>query len=712
VKLGYRPKPGRGGRGRRVGAFLAGAAALCGALLTGSLTVAASLVPGEWPKHHETLVWAVTGLLIVVAVVLAVLAVLSKGGGGSDGEASEHRGDSIHTGDIAAPVVIAQKGSTVHLGASAPAPAPAPQPTAPGTGQIVVGEMPGKPPAFVERGAVDRLAEIFEKGGRVGTVSALTGERGIGKTQVAAQYARQAIIDGVELVAWVSAESPGSLLGGLAEVAERLGVADPDGDSERSAKRLRDALTTRSALAVFVFDNAEDPKLLRPYLPATGPTRVVITSTDDAFASLGTKVPVGLFTRGQSAAYLAERTELNDEQGADAIAKELDDLPLALAQAASVIRLQGLTYPAYLEKLRSLPLDEMLPKDRGDPYPHGAARAILMSAQAVEDTDASGFTGRVLATVALLDAAGVDRELLAEILAPNTPPGEQLDATLARLVASSLLGWAKENRAVLMHRLPACAIRDRLQAAGELAAVIDATAAALTPLLPAEENAWEHRLDGVELVAQAIALWKNAVAAAEHKAMTPEELQHCSHLALWAVEHLYATADLSRAIEAGTTVLDASDQLLGPDHPNTSVSRNNLAYAYQLAGNLDKAIPLFERTLADSERVLGPDHPDTLLSRNNLASAYQDAGNLDKAIPLYESTLTDRERVLGTDHPDTLRSRNNLAHAYGQAGNLDKAIPLYTNTLTVCEQVLGDGHPITAAVRANLAAAVERQRRS
>ena len=77
----------------------------------------------------------------------------------------------------------------------------------------------------------------------------------------------------------------------------------------------------------------------------------------------------------------------------------------------------------------------------------------------------------------------------------------------------------------------------------------------------------------------------------------------------------------------------------------------------------DRAIPLYEATLTDMERVLGPDHPDTLASRNNLAYAYQAAGDLGQAIPLYEATLTDRERVLGPDHPATLTSRNNLAYA-------------------------------------------------
>jgi hypothetical protein len=81
-----------------------------------------------------------------------------------------------------------------------------------------------------------------------------------------------------------------------------------------------------------------------------------------------------------------------------------------------------------------------------------------------------------------------------------------------------------------------------------------------------------------------------------------------------------------------------------------------------------QATPLHDQALAHNERVLGPDHPSTLGSPNNLALAYWEAGRAAEALPLFEQTLPDRERVLGPDHPDTLGSRNNLATAYHQAG--------------------------------------------
>ena len=51
-------------------------------------------------------------------------------------------------------------------------------------------------------------------------------------------------------------------------------------------------------------------------------------------------------------------------------------------------------------------------------------------------------------------------------------------------------------------------------------------------------------------------------------------------------------------------------------------------------GQPGRAAGYLQRALAGYVRVLGADHPDTLTSRNNLAHAYQSAGDLGRAIPL------------------------------------------------------------------------------
>ncbi|MGI8685851.1 MAG: tetratricopeptide repeat protein [Acidimicrobiales bacterium] len=160
--------------------------------------------------------------------------------------------------------------------------------------------------------------------------------------------------------------------------------------------------------------------------------------------------------------------------------------------------------------------------------------------------------------------------------------------------------------------------------------------------------------------------------------------------------------DVVAVWEQTTTRLSGA---LGPEHPDTLTSRDNLAYAYLWADDLDRAIPLYETTLAERERALGPEHPGTLSSRDNLAGAYLVTGDPGRAIPLYETTLAERERVLGPEHPGTLASRDNLADAYWVAGDPGRAIPLFEATLAGRERVLGPEHPGTLASRDILACA-------
>ena len=142
------------------------------------------------------------------------------------------------------------------------------------------------------------------------------------------------------------------------------------------------------------------------------------------------------------------------------------------------------------------------------------------------------------------------------------------------------------------------------------------------------------------------------------------------------------------AVPQFAQALALRQEVLGPDHPDTVATMNNLALAYQAASQPEKAVPLFQRTLDRQTKDLGPDHPDTLATMNNLALAYQGAGQLDKALPLFQRTLALRQDKLGPDDPDTLTSMNNLALAYQAAGQLDKAVPLFERTLARRKEVL------------------------
>jgi tetratricopeptide (TPR) repeat protein len=79
--------------------------------------------------------------------------------------------------------------------------------------------------------------------------------------------------------------------------------------------------------------------------------------------------------------------------------------------------------------------------------------------------------------------------------------------------------------------------------------------------------------------------------------------------------------------------------------------------------------------------VLGPEHPDTLASMNNLGDVYLGAGKYGLAEALYSKTLEIRRRVLGSEHPSTYSSMIRLGNAYEAEGKFAQAGALYSPAL-------------------------------
>jgi tetratricopeptide (TPR) repeat protein len=142
---------------------------------------------------------------------------------------------------------------------------------------------------------------------------------------------------------------------------------------------------------------------------------------------------------------------------------------------------------------------------------------------------------------------------------------------------------------------------------------------------------------------------------------------------------------------------------LGANHPNTAASLNNLAELYRSMGRYAEAEPLYVRSLAIDRVIYGDDHPEIATDLNNLAGLYISMGRYKEAAPLYMRSLAISEQELGANHRDTATSLNNLASLYDSMGRYAEAEPLYVRSLAIKEKELGANHPDTATSLNNLA---------
>ena len=578
--------------------------------------------------------------------------------------------------------------------------------------RIRLGSRPMEVVGFVERREQEGLFEAVLSGASGRTV--LTGMRGSGKSQLATAVAARCEAEGWELVAWVPAGSREAVLSGLAELGRELGVDVEDGPSrEVIARRCLTALASaQGSDRLIVFDDVDSPDDLVGLVPRGEGVRVLVTTTRRAdWEGAGwAHVPVGVFEREQSIGILLDRTGGRSGRGAadvgaaDAVAGALGDLPVAVAQAAATARRYGYDLTDYLETLERTTLEAGVQRQAGDEYPEVVGVALWLALQSAlerieERSPHRGAVARVqLGVLSVLAASGVPARWLEAL---DGGSGDTRGA-LSELIDSSVCRLSEDGSRVMIHGLQGRVIREAWKDEPERWGRVEEEVAGLleavdVTAIPISDSA-SRRREALDLVEQL-----RETAGQDYSESLFSHPRTAAALA-HALQYAAELGDPQAALSLSNAV-DLLTKTLGPDHPCTLASRNNLAGAYESAGKLEQAIDLYKRNLAEVLRVLGPDHPDTLISRGNLALAYLSAGKLEQAIDLHEQNLADRERVLGPDNPDTLISRGNLALAYQAAGRLEQAIPLHEQTLAEALRILGPDHPHTLTSRNNLAGA-------
>ncbi|NUS90689.1 MAG: toll/interleukin-1 receptor domain-containing protein, partial [Streptomyces sp.] len=239
--------------------------------------------------------------------------------------------------------------------------------------------LPARNAAFTGRDSMlVHLREALASGQRV-AVQALHGRGGVGKTQLALEYAYR-FANEYELAWWTASEDPTLIPDQLAQLATRAAIA-PAGTPPAAAVEMLLAELGGMSRWLLVFDNAENPDALAPFLPG-GPGHVLITSRNPHWNAYAVPVDVDTLCRTESMALLRARGAALTDADASSIAATLDDLPLALAQAAALL-VRGLSAADLKEELAAN-LVEVMKRNPPPGYPAGLAAQVHLNRTALK----------------------------------------------------------------------------------------------------------------------------------------------------------------------------------------------------------------------------------------------------------------------------------------------------------------------------------------
>ncbi|MFF8727059.1 FxSxx-COOH system tetratricopeptide repeat protein [Streptomyces sp. NPDC015171] len=368
--------------------------------------------------------------------------------------------------------------------ASDPRPSPEPRPPS------IWGPVPLRNVHFT--GREEQLGVLRERlghGESMVSAEVVTGMGAVGKSQLAIEYVYRHAAE-FDLVWWIRAETPTSVIAALHDLAKALRLPPPpDAGPHAVVPQVLEALRAGdvSRRWLLVFDSAESVDRIRPFLPKGGPGSVLITTRNPQWAQVAPTVDLDVLPRQESIALLRRRGPHLGAAEADRLADALGDLPLALEQASAWLRETGMPVPEYLrlfEARRTELLDMSPPHD----YETSVSAAWRVAVARIAEEDPSA--ARMLWVLASLAPAPVPLDLFARrdpdhaaVLdgLPADPIG--VGRALRTLNRFSMLRIDHYSRSVQMHRLVSAFVRADMDLE-QSARALDASRRLLAGLAP------------------------------------------------------------------------------------------------------------------------------------------------------------------------------------------------------------------------------------
>ena len=556
---------------------------------------------------------------------------------------------------------------------------------------------------------IKHLRNMLAVGKRAALMQAISGLGGIGKTQIAVEYAHR-YRDEYHAVIWVRADSLESIaldfvaLGSLLHLPERN--AEDQNVVIGAVKRWLDTHDRW----LLIYDNVDDLKLIFDFLPSRSRGHVLLTTRAQALGTIAQGIIVDHMESEVGTLFLLRRAKLlslevaleqssaANRSAADEVVRALGGLPLALDQAGAYIEESKCGLSRYLELLQ-MQQTELL-KRRGkftSGHPESVTTTFSLSFEKVQQTNPIAV--ELLRLCAFLYPEDIPEEILTKgavkfmpMLQPFEATPLAFDEALGELLKYSLISRDANARTLTIHRLVQAVLKDEMdeiiqkQFAEYTVQAVNRTFRAIDAASPGFQQYLPQALECVTLIEQ------------KHLA-----LSEAADLMESVGNYLGHRGQFMKAESLHQQALAISEQTFGPENPLMATSLNNLATLYAAQGKYRQAKSSYQRALAIWQSVKGPRTPHEIRILTNLAGLYIGEGKLEQAEALYKQALTMAEQALQPEDEEIAHTLNGLAVLYSSQGKFERALSLYQRALAINEKTLGPEHPATAVSLNDLA---------
>jgi len=505
---------------------------------------------------------------------------------------------------------------------------------------------------------------------------ALYGLGGVGKSEIAAEYAQRFSSD-YDVVWWIRADQEDSIRAALVRLGRQLGLPEVNPEERDYSSRLvLDALQTGNPYQhwLLIFDNATQPGVIGRYLPQ-GRGHVIITSRisqwrhelrtdgieitefapDETVQFLRRRIPQLSYTPAATDSNALGEEEARRQAQAERLAETLGNLPLAAEHAA-----------AYLEQTGE-PVDDYIAAFERDAHELLSRDADMFSAHVVAST---WNVARETLTPEARDlfqilAFFAPEPISAEILVQPVPR-QELPPELAKVLSSNVefrraarelsrFSLAKINgvrNIIQMHSVVQAVTRRRIEredpeAATMLRETVHALLAASDPGDPEKE--------------QNDPIYERSI----HHLIPSDALESGNplvrNLVINQVRRLHRCGRYKESLSLSERTLSIWREKFGPDDIQTLALSVEVGIAYRSAGLAEQAYELNSDTLERLSRNYGQENETTLFCASSHTADLRFRGQYYEAINTNRQLLSVCDRLFPTDHLQTLNVRQDIA---------------------------------------------------